>query len=212
MADRFTSRSCSVKNKFSDWLIKQLLNSIITKYFNLSVSHMSINPQPLPSADWSNGHRQIMIFFLNLLSWLLRGSSCLTDLTQSTKVLLPLEANKICVSIAAKICRQVKPEFPLSPMDDNYMYPINRLLPLGNKGLEIFGKTWECNLPKIHPPELHVLLDLINCVCCWYSKLCPLFCFFFFVFFLRWWPMQKQIPVHCCLDVHLWVSNTVVSW
>ena len=140
---------------------------------------MSINPQPLPSADWSNGHRQITIFFLNLLSWLLRGSSCLTDLTQSTKVLLPLEANKICVSIAAKICRQVKPEFPLSPMDDNYMYPINRLLPLGNKGLEIFGKTWECNLPKIHPPELHVLLDLINCVCCWYSKLCPLFCFFF---------------------------------
>ena len=27
------------------------------------------------------------------------------------------------VSIAAKICHQVKPEFPLSPMDDNYMYP-----------------------------------------------------------------------------------------
>ena len=114
---------CSVKNEFSDWLLKQLLNSIITKYFNLSVSLMSKNPQPLPSADWSNGHRQIMIFFLNLLSWLLSCSSCLTELTQSTKVLLPLEANKICVSIAANICHQVKPEFPLSPMNDNYMYP-----------------------------------------------------------------------------------------
>ena len=124
MADRFTSGSCSAKNKFIDWLINQLLNSIISKYFNLSVCHMSINPQHLPSADWSNGHRQIMIFFLNLLSWLLRGSSCLTDLTQSTKVLLPLEGNKICVSIAAKICHQVKPEFPLSPVDDNYTYPI----------------------------------------------------------------------------------------
>ena len=124
MADRFTSGSCSVKNKFSDWLIKQLLNLIITKYFNLSVSHVSVNPQPLPSADWSSGHRQIMIFFVNLLSWLLRGSTCLTELTRSAKVLLPLEANKICVSIAANICHQVKPEFPLSPMDDNYMYPI----------------------------------------------------------------------------------------
>lgn len=147
------------------------------------MSRISINPRPLALADnWSDGHRQIMIFFLNLLSWLLSGSSCLTGLTQSTKVLCPLEANKIKYLLQLKFVIRLNQNFLCLPwMIITCIH--NRLLRLGNKGLEFFGKTWECNLPKIHPPELHVLLDLINCVCCWYSKLCPLFCFFFFFFF-----------------------------
>ena len=42
MADRFASRRYSLKNKLGDRMIKQLLNSIIAKYRNLSVSRRSI--------------------------------------------------------------------------------------------------------------------------------------------------------------------------
>ena len=41
MADRFASQGYSLKNKLGDW-IKQLLNSVIAKYRDLSVSRRSI--------------------------------------------------------------------------------------------------------------------------------------------------------------------------
>ena len=41
-ADRFAPRRCSLKNKLGDWMIKQLLNSVITKYRELPVSCTSI--------------------------------------------------------------------------------------------------------------------------------------------------------------------------
>ena len=47
MADRFTSRRYSLKNKLSDQMIKQLLNSVIAKYRDLSVSRRSITPPRL---------------------------------------------------------------------------------------------------------------------------------------------------------------------
>ena len=43
MADRFASRGYSLKNKLGDRMIKQLLNSDIQKYRDLSVSRRSIN-------------------------------------------------------------------------------------------------------------------------------------------------------------------------
>ena len=42
MADRFASRRYSLKNKLRDRMIKQLLNSVIVKYRDLSVSRRSI--------------------------------------------------------------------------------------------------------------------------------------------------------------------------
>ena len=42
MADRFASRRYSLKNKLGDRMIEQLLNSVITKYRDLSVSRRSI--------------------------------------------------------------------------------------------------------------------------------------------------------------------------
>ena len=42
MADRFASRRYSLKNKLRDRMIKQLLNSVIAKYRDLSVSRRSI--------------------------------------------------------------------------------------------------------------------------------------------------------------------------
>ena len=42
MADRFASRRYSLKNKLVDRMIKQLLNSVIAKYRDLSVSRRSI--------------------------------------------------------------------------------------------------------------------------------------------------------------------------
>ena len=42
MADRFVSRRYSLKNKLGDRMIKQLLNSVIAKYRDLSVSRRSI--------------------------------------------------------------------------------------------------------------------------------------------------------------------------
>ena len=42
MANRFASRRYSLKNKLSDRMIKQLLNSVIAKYRDLSVSRRSI--------------------------------------------------------------------------------------------------------------------------------------------------------------------------
>ena len=42
MADRFASRGYSLKNKLGDRMIKQLLNSVIAKYRDLSVSRRSI--------------------------------------------------------------------------------------------------------------------------------------------------------------------------
>ena len=47
MADRFASRRYSLKNKLSDRMIKQLLNSVIAKYRDLSVSRRSITPPRL---------------------------------------------------------------------------------------------------------------------------------------------------------------------
>ena len=41
-ADRFASRRYSLKNKLGDRMIKQLLNSVITKYRDLPVSRTSI--------------------------------------------------------------------------------------------------------------------------------------------------------------------------
>ena len=41
-ADRFASQRCSLKNKLGDQMIKQLLNSVITKYCDLPVSRTSI--------------------------------------------------------------------------------------------------------------------------------------------------------------------------
>ena len=46
MADRFASRRYSLKNKLSDRVIKQLLNSVIAKYRDLSVSRRSIITPP----------------------------------------------------------------------------------------------------------------------------------------------------------------------
>ena len=37
MADHFTSRRYSLKNKLGDRMIKQLLNSVVAKYRDLSV-------------------------------------------------------------------------------------------------------------------------------------------------------------------------------
>ena len=42
MADRFTSRRYSLKNKLGDRMIKRLLNLVIAKYRDMSVSHRSI--------------------------------------------------------------------------------------------------------------------------------------------------------------------------
>ena len=42
MADRFASRRYSLKNKLGDRMIKQLLNSVVAKYRDLSVSRRSI--------------------------------------------------------------------------------------------------------------------------------------------------------------------------
>ena len=42
MANRFASRRYSLKNKLGDRMIKQLLNSVIAKYRDLSVSRRSI--------------------------------------------------------------------------------------------------------------------------------------------------------------------------
>ena len=54
------------KNKLGDRMIKQLLNSVIAKYHDLSVSRRSIIDQPLASANnWSAHHRQITIFCSN---------------------------------------------------------------------------------------------------------------------------------------------------
>ena len=58
IVDRFTSQRYSLKNKLSDRMIKQLLNLVIAKYRDLSVSHRSIIeannyylPQPSALAD-----------------------------------------------------------------------------------------------------------------------------------------------------------------
>ena len=52
------------KNKLGDRMIKKLLNLVITKYRDLSVSRRSIIDQPLASANnWSAHHRQIAILF-----------------------------------------------------------------------------------------------------------------------------------------------------
>ena len=45
MADHFASRRHSLKNKLGDGMIKQLLNSDVPKYRDLSVSRRSINKQ-----------------------------------------------------------------------------------------------------------------------------------------------------------------------
>ena len=42
MADRFASRRYSLKNKLGGRMIEQLLNSVIAKYRDLSVSRRSI--------------------------------------------------------------------------------------------------------------------------------------------------------------------------
>ena len=42
MADRFASRRCSLKTKLGDRMIKQLLNSVVAKYRDLSVPRRSI--------------------------------------------------------------------------------------------------------------------------------------------------------------------------
>ena len=42
MADCIASRRYSLKNKLGDWMTKQLLNLVITKYCDLSVCHRSI--------------------------------------------------------------------------------------------------------------------------------------------------------------------------
>ena len=42
MGDHFSSQRYSLKNKVGDRMIKQLLNSVIAKYCDLSVSHRSI--------------------------------------------------------------------------------------------------------------------------------------------------------------------------
>ena len=42
MADRFASRGYSLRNTLGDRMIKQLLNSVIAKYRDLSVSRRSI--------------------------------------------------------------------------------------------------------------------------------------------------------------------------
>ena len=42
MADRFASRIYLLENKLGDRMIKRLLNSVITKYRDFSVSHRSI--------------------------------------------------------------------------------------------------------------------------------------------------------------------------
>ena len=42
MADRFASQGYSLKKKLGDRMIKQLLNSVISKYRDLSVSRRSI--------------------------------------------------------------------------------------------------------------------------------------------------------------------------
>ena len=52
-ADRFASRRYSLKNKLGDRMIKQLLNSVVAKYRDLSVSRRSI-------ICWSRRLRQII--------------------------------------------------------------------------------------------------------------------------------------------------------
>ena len=54
MADCFASWRYSLKNKLSDRMIKQLLNSVIAKYRDLSVSH-SVSAS---GNNWSSRHRQ----------------------------------------------------------------------------------------------------------------------------------------------------------
>ena len=48
MADRFASWRYSLRNKLGDWMIKQLLNLVIAKYHDLSVSCRSIICLSLP--------------------------------------------------------------------------------------------------------------------------------------------------------------------
>ena len=43
MADRFTSQGYSLKSKLGDRMIKQLLNQVIAKHRDLSVSRRSID-------------------------------------------------------------------------------------------------------------------------------------------------------------------------
>ena len=67
MADRFASRGYSLKNKLSDQMIKQLLNLVIAKYCDLSLSHHSIICLSLQLQQiiyWSARHWQIMIVCL----------------------------------------------------------------------------------------------------------------------------------------------------
>ena len=55
MADRFASRRYSLKNKLGDRMIKQLLNSVIAKYRDLSVSRRSIIPTIAKYSDFIDG-------------------------------------------------------------------------------------------------------------------------------------------------------------
>ena len=67
MADRFASRGYSLKNKLSDQMIKQLLNLVIAKYCDLSLSRHSIICLSLQLQQiiyWSARHWQIMIVCL----------------------------------------------------------------------------------------------------------------------------------------------------
>ena len=67
MADRFASRGYSLKNKLSDQMIKQLLNLVIAKYCDLSLSHHSIICLSLQLRQiiyWFARHWQITIVCL----------------------------------------------------------------------------------------------------------------------------------------------------
>ena len=67
MADHFASRGYSLTNKLGDRMIKQLLNSVIAKYRDLSLSHHSISCLSLQLRQivyWSARHWQITIVCL----------------------------------------------------------------------------------------------------------------------------------------------------
>ena len=67
MADHFASRGYSLKNKLSDQMIKQLLNLVIAKYCDLSLSHYSIiclSIQLQQIIYWFAHHWQITIVCL----------------------------------------------------------------------------------------------------------------------------------------------------
>ena len=67
MADRFASQGYSLKNKLGDRMIKQLLNSVITKYCDLTqMNVITCRSQKLWHSalanSWSAGHWPITIF------------------------------------------------------------------------------------------------------------------------------------------------------